>query len=90
MPLWLITFFSKWGLQSLRPLLLILVIAGGAYFVHKSAYDKGYSFGYAKALKDNPPNVYNGPTTVNQQPCEQARVFGIDLGKWGFGLVHKK
>lgn len=90
MPAWLLAFLSHWGTKTVGILLVIALVGGGLFLFHRNGYNTGYRVGYAQSLKDNPPNVYNGATTVNQQPCPAPSIFGIDLGKWGFGIIHKR
>lgn len=90
MPVWLSSIVQHWGFKVLSIILVLGLIGGSFFLTYKAGYGTGYNIGYAKSLKDNPPNVYTGTTTVNQQPCTAPSVYGIDLGKWGFGLIHKK
>jgi hypothetical protein len=90
MPAWLIAIVTHWSVKGIAIVVGIGLIIGSYYFTYKTAYNTAYSVGYSKSLKDNPPNVYNGPSTINQQPCPPPTVYGIDIGKWAIGLVHKK
>lgn len=90
MPAWLLAIVSHWSMKAIAILIGIALIAGAFYFTYKSGANGGYRLGYAQSLKDNPPNVYQGATTVNQQPCAAPAIFGIDIGKWALGLIHKK
>lgn len=90
MPAWLLAIVQHWSLKVIAILVGVVLIVGAFYFTYKAGTDTGYRTGYAQSLKDNPPNVYQGTTTVNQQPCSAPSVFGIDIGKWAIGLVHKK
>lgn len=90
MPVWLVGILSHWSVKGIAIIVSISLLIVSYYFTYKSGSDNGYRTGYAKSLKDNPPNVYNGPSVINQQPCPPPSVFGLDIGKWAFGLVHKK
>lgn len=90
MPAWLLAIVSHWSTKTVAIILGVGIFIGSYYFTYKFASSSGYRAGYAKSLKDNPPNVYTGVTTVNQQPCSSPTVYGLDIGKWAFGLIHKK
>jgi len=52
-------------------------------------YYAGKMKGALVALKQNPPNVYNAPTTVDQSIKKAGYMFGLHLGKaWGLGICH--
>lgn len=90
MPAWLLAIVQHWGFKVLGVVLGIALLFGGFYLLYKNGYTTGYRIGYSQSLKDNPPNVYNGPSTINQQPCTAPSIYGIDIGKWGLGLIHKR
>lgn len=69
---------------------ILAALGFGAWLWHQNGYNVGYKTGYVQSLKDNPPNIYTGPTTVNQQPCPTPSVFGLSLGKLGLGLIFKR
>lgn len=90
MPVWLLGFLSHGATKTIGVVLLLTALVGGAWLWHRNGYNTGFKEGYAKSLKDNPPNVYTGPTTVNQQPCPNPNVYGLSIGKIGLGLILKK
>lgn len=90
MPIWLTVIISHWSFKAISIGLVIILIVGGGFFLYKSIDGNAFQRGYSLALKEHPQNVYNAPTTVNQQPCPPPSVYGIDIGKWALGLVHKK
>lgn len=90
MQAWIMGIISHWGFKVFGGILIAALLGGGVYLYHRNGYNTGYRVGYSQSLKDNPPNVYNGPSTINQQPCNPPSVFGLSIGRWGFGLIHKK
>lgn len=90
MPAWILAMISHWSVKAVLVVFFLTVWVASYWLVWKVSGDSHYRQGYAQSLKDNPPNVYKGVTTVNQQPCPPPSVYGIDIGKWAFGLVHKK
>lgn len=90
MPAWLLAIISHWSVKAVLIVVLIGLWVGSYWIVWNISGDSHYKQGYSQSLKDNPPNVYQGATTVNQQPCPAPTVYGIDIGKWALGLVHKK
>ena len=93
MPVWLISlipfvwrWLKHWGIYILITLLIAAPFLWVKHYGNKR-YDLGYKTGYAKAIKDNPTNTYNAPTTVNQG---QVDLYGVKVGRhWGFGIVHQ-
>lgn len=90
MPIWALSFLNHGATKATGIVLLIVVLIGGAWLWHRNGYNTGYRIGYSTSLKDNPPNVYNGPSTINQQPCPPPSIFGLSIGKIGFGFIYKK
>lgn len=90
MPAWLLGLVSHWSIKAVLIIVFIALFIGSYFLTYNIANGNGYSKGYAQSLKDNPPNVYQGATTVNQQPCPSPTVYGLSLGKLGLGLIFKK
>lgn len=76
--------------RFLGVILVGVIVVGGPFFSYRYGNNTGYKSGYAQSLKDNPPNVYTGQTTVNQQPVVNCSVYGVQVGKVGLGLVLRK
>ena len=54
--------------HSILTIILICALAFGGYYLYTYAYQKGYE----RAIKDNPPEVYNGPATIyNNAPSPE-------------------
>lgn len=89
MPIWL-----PFVLERLKHfgvyILIALVLIGGPYLLYRKGVNVGYKEGYAKAIQEHPPNIYNGPTTVNQQVCPSIKRFGFEFGKVGLGFTYVK
>lgn len=90
MPIWLTGILNHWGFKVICVVLGLTLVIGGSWLWHRNGYNTGYRVGYSQSLKDNPPNVYNGPSTINQQPCPAPSVYGLSIGKFGFGLIYKR
>lgn len=89
MPAWAMSIVSHWGFKAAVAVVLLGGVLGGAWLYHRNGYNSGYRIGYAQSLKDNPPNVYNGPSTINQQPCNVS-TLGLTLGHVSFGFTYRK
>lgn len=90
MPIWLLNFLNHGLIKAIGIIVIIVALLVASYLWHRNGYNIGYRIGYSQSLKDNPPNIYNGPSVINQQPCPEPSVFGLSVGKWGVGLIHKK
>lgn len=90
MPVWLVGIVSHWGTKAVGILLVLAILIGGPYLWGRRQYNQGYQTGYAKAVLDNPRNVYNGPTKVIQKACSDPTGFGFLIGSWLLGVGHLK
>lgn len=90
MPAWLLNIVSHWSFKAISIVLTIALLAGGILFAYKTVYNSAYNKGYHQALIDHPQNIFNAPATINQQPCSEPNVYGLQIGKWGLGLIHKR
>lgn len=90
MQAWFLGLISHWSVKAILVIFFIGLFIGSYFLTYNIANGNGYSKGYAQSLKDNPPNVYEGTTTVNQQPCSAPNVYGLSLGKLGLGIIFKK
>lgn len=90
MPAWVLAILQHWGFKTISIVLAIALVCGSLFVVYRGVKNKYYNQGYQQALKDHPQNVFNAPATINQQPCPAPTVYGLDIGKWGFGLIHKR
>lgn len=85
MPAWILAIVSHWSVKTIAVILVLVLVGGGFYIYGKAEYNKGYR----QAIVDHPQNVFNAPATINQQKCPAPQVFGLDLGPWAFGIIHK-
>lgn len=90
MPAWILAIVSHWSVKTIGIILVIVLVGGGLYIWHANTATTNYTRGYKQALTDHPQNIFNAPSTINQQPCPAPTVYGIDIGRWAIGLVHKK
>lgn len=66
--------------------LVCAVMGGGGYF---GGYKAGQVVGALKMAKQNPPNSYYAPTTVDQSTKKVGYMFGVKPAKaWGIGICH--
>lgn len=94
----LLTISKSWIFRAVLGVILTSGIGWGVTVWDKGRLNQakavgdaiGYSRGYAQSLKDNPPNVYNGPSTINQQPQIMYSFLGLKIGSFGFGFVKDK
>lgn len=86
MPLWLTGIISHWSFKAISIVLAVVLVCGALYAGYRFAYNKGYN----QARTDHPQNIFNAPATINQQPCPAPSVYGLSIGKWGLGLIHKR
>lgn len=90
MPVWLVSLFTGQGAKIIGTVVLLAALIGSAWLWHRNGYNIGYREGYEKASA-LPRNTFTAPATINQQvDCPEPSVFGLTIGKWGLGLVHKR
>lgn len=81
------------ALSLLIKIVIVLVIVGVPVVCynngHKTGKLEGFAQGYSQAIKDNPPQVYNGSATVNNNPiAKPVSKFGISGFGWTLGACH--
>ena len=71
-------------------LLFVLGVPPLCYQIGKRAgISQGFASGYQQAIKDNPPQVYNAPATVNNNPTPKpVSKAGITAFGWTLGVCH--
>jgi hypothetical protein len=80
------TMFKKFSSVILIGVLIITPILALHQYGDRH-YNKGYTAGYAKAIKDNPPQTYASVGTVVNQKCKSIKslgvnILGLHLGAW--------
>jgi hypothetical protein len=86
---WLLDWIKHSALRFISVLAIAAVVIGVPVIVYYSGYNNGDKAGYARCVKAQPPtNTFTGTTTVIQNKCpEPAKVYGLVINHWGFGVV---
>lgn len=90
MPAWALAFLNHGATKTIGIILLIGALFGGSWLWHRNGYNIGYREGYEKASA-LPRNTFTAPATIDQRTtCPEPNIYGLSIGKFGFGIVMKK
>lgn len=85
----LISFLKGSGLKIAFVIGLVVAVIGSYFLSFRHGVNIGYRTGYSKALLDHPQNVYNAPTTVNQQRADSVKGVFLKIGRIGIGAFYE-